>query len=435
MAERWLILADDLTGAADCAIAFGRRGRAAAVTWGTATGCGSADLPVLSYDADSRGLSAAAAAQRHAQCLRRLHDPDRILFKKIDSTLRGQPAAETAAALRHLKGRAEAGFAGTVFGICAPAFPATGRTTVGGRVQVDGRPLEEAEVWARDHSYANADLAFVLGTAGIRTMAVPLVTVRGPGFASALGQVAATGDVVAVCDAETQADLDRIAAAGLRIAAEGLRIAAAGPSGGLAPFFVGSAGLAHALAAVEARPALAPLRIASRRGGSLIVVGSLATTSRAATRKLAALDGVVHLPVSSETLLGDPGELAAAVARVAIAIAAGHDVLVEIAMAGVPDMALGPRLVHALADALAPLGAAIGAFAATGGETASALLSRFGVDGIRLVDEIEPGVSLGLTLGRLAIPVATKAGAFGDADSLIRIRERLRAVRIEGSFS
>ncbi|TXM93297.1 nucleotide-binding domain containing protein, partial [Methylobacterium sp. WL116] len=216
---------------------------------------------------------------------------------------------------------------------------------------------------------------------------------------------------------------------------EGLRIAAAGPSGGLAPFFVGSAGLAHALAAVEARPALAPLRIASRRGGSLIVVGSLATTSRAATRKLAALDGVVHLPVSSETLLGDPGELAAAVARVAIAIAAGHDVLVEIAMAGVPDMALGPRLVHALADALAPLGAAIGAFAATGGETASALLSRFGVDGIRLVDEIEPGVSLGLTLGRLAIPVATKAGAFGDADSLIRIRERLRAVRIEGSFS
>ena len=34
MARRWLILADDLTGAADCAIAFGRRGYAAAVTWG-----------------------------------------------------------------------------------------------------------------------------------------------------------------------------------------------------------------------------------------------------------------------------------------------------------------------------------------------------------------------------------------------------------------
>ncbi|MFC7555203.1 four-carbon acid sugar kinase family protein [Pseudoroseomonas wenyumeiae] len=30
---RWLILADDLTGAADCAVAFARRGHAAAVTW------------------------------------------------------------------------------------------------------------------------------------------------------------------------------------------------------------------------------------------------------------------------------------------------------------------------------------------------------------------------------------------------------------------
>ena len=64
-------------------------------------------------------------------------------------------------------------------------------------------------------------------------------------------------------------------------------------------------------------------------------------------------------------------------------------------------------------QAVAP---AIGAFAATGGETAAALLSRFGVNGIRLADEIEPGVSLGLTLGQLSVPIATKAGAFGDED-------------------
>ena len=63
------------------------------------------------------------------------------------------------------------------------------------------------------------------------------------------------------------------------------------------------------------------------------------------------------------------------------------------------------------------------------------LLSRFGVNGIRLADEIEPGVSLGLTLGRLSVPVATKAGAFGDKHSLVRISERLRAVRTKGSFT
>lgn len=416
MAGRWLILADDLTGAADCAIAFGRRGRAAAVTWGAATAVASGDLPVLAYDADSRGLSARAAAERHAEALARLLDPDQILFKKIDSTLRGQPAAETAAAITHLRART-----GAAFGICAPAFPATGRTTVAGRVHVGGRPLEEAEVWRRDHSYADADLAVVLGTAGVETETVPLATVRGPDLASALARIAASGDIVAICDAETEGDLDRIAAAGL--------------SGAPSPFFIGSAGLAHALAAIDARPALAPVRIAPVRGGSLIVVGSLAAASRAATRKLAALAGVVHLPVSPGTLLGDPAGRAALAARVMAVIASGEDALVEIATGNAPDMTLGPRLAQNLAEALEPVAAGIGAFAATGGETAAALLTRFGVGGIRLVDEIEPGVSLGLTLGRLSIPVATKAGAFGDADSLIRIRERLRIVRTEGSFS
>ncbi|KAB1072290.1 four-carbon acid sugar kinase family protein [Methylobacterium planeticum] len=422
MAGRWLILADDLTGAADCAIAFGRRGREAAVTWGEAPAARgeaanlAADQPeVLSYDADSRGLSAQDATRRHAGLLSRLLDPDRTLFKKIDSTLRGQPAAETVAAIAALKARA-----GSAFGVCAPAFPATGRTTIGGRVHVNGRPLEEAEVWRRDHTYASADLAAILASAGIRAETIALSGVRGD-LAGTLARVAALGDVVAVCDAETEADLDRIARASL--------------PGAPSTFFIGSAGLAHALAAIDtARPAEA-LRLTPNRCGALIVVGSLAAASRAAARTLAASGRVTHLPVTPEALLGAPAGRAALAAGIAAVTAAGGDALVEIAMDATPDMALGPRLVQSLADALEPVASRIGAFAATGGETAAALLTRFGVSGIRLVDEIEPGVSLGLSLGRFSIPVATKAGAFGDADSLLRIAARLRAVRTEGSFT
>jgi D-threonate/D-erythronate kinase len=97
-------------------------------------------------------------------------------------------------------------------------------------------------------------------------------------------------------------------------------------------------------------------------------------------------------------------------------------------------MSLGLQLAQSLAAMLKVAAPVIGAFAATGGETAAAILSGFGVSGIRLVDEIEPGVSLGLTLGSLSVPVATKAGAFGDENSLVRINERLRAVRTKGSF-
>ena len=416
MDARWLILADDLTGAADCAIAFRRRGRAAAVIWGETAWDGA--IPILSYDADSRGLSEAAAAARHAALLQRFHGAGRRLFKKIDSTLRGQPAAEIAATLapcRAADGRA--------FGILAPAFPGTARTTVGGRVRVNGRPLEDTEVWRRDHRYESAELGAVLATAGLASRTLTLDIVRGGGLAGALAEAASVGDGLAVCDAETDDDLRRIARAGLAMAGS--------------PFFDGSAGLAHALAAEMPPQALDPVHIEPDGRGALFVVGSMAAVSRAAARRLVADGAVLHRPVTPETLLAEAEADARAdlAARVGEHLAAGGDVLVEIVLAGEPDMSLGPRLALALADALASQAGRIGAIAATGGETAGALLTRLGIRGIQLAEEIEAGVSLGLTLGQLAIPIATKAGAFGDADSLVRIRDRLRHARTEGSVT
>lgn len=416
MSGNWLIVADDLTGAADCAIAFGRRGRAAAVTWGDIPAASASLPPVLAYDTASRGLSAEAAARRHGEVLARLGRKGRILFKKIDSTLRGQPAAETAATLAHLAQ------SGPAVGVFAPAFPATGRTTINGRILVQGRPLEQAEVWQRDHTYPTADLAEVLATAGVKTGKIGLATVRSSELSSALASLAALGPVVAACDAETEHDLELIARASRAVS----------PTS----FFIGSAGLAHALAGLEAAETATPLTISPSSRGSLIVVGSLAGASRSAARALQATNTVTHFPIAPEALLSeDDADRAALATAVTTCLSNGSDALVEITMTDHPDMALGARLAEALAGALRPVAPAIGAFAATGGETAAALLAQFGVNGIRLADEIEPGVSLGLTLGHMSVPIATKAGAFGDAHSLIRIAERLRTIRTRGSFS
>lgn len=421
MTDRWLILADDLTGAADCAVAFGRRGYAAAVMWGEVSGASHQSLPVLAYDAASRGLSTHAAAGRHTDVLARLFRPDQRLFKKIDSTLRGQPAAEIAAVLAHLKS-----VAGRGFGVFAPAFPATGRTTVDGRVLVKGRPLEQTETWQRDHGYASADLVDVLASAEIRSERVPLAAVRGGDLKARLTTLAAKGDVVAACDAETEHDLQLIAEAGLHTQPK-----TASPN----TLFIGSAGLAHALAGLGATQTVEPLRIGAGTSGTLIVVGSLAGASRAAARELLASGAVAHFPVAPATLLDANADRAALAAHVTKRLASGGDALVEVMIDDQPDMSLGPRLAQGLAETLQIAAPAVGALAATGGETAAALLSRFGVNGIRLADEIEPGVSLGLTLGRISIPVATKAGAFGDEHSLIRITRRLRAVQTKGSFA
>lgn len=339
----------------------------------------------------------------------------RFLFKKIDSTLRGQPAAEIAATLSCLK-------SGSIpaVGVLATAFPAAGRTTMGGRVLVNGRALEETDLWRRDHSYPNADLVDVLASAGVRAEKVTLAAVRHGEMKAMLARAADQGDVVLVCDAETEHDLILIAEVALN----------ASP----APFFVGSAGLAHALATLDAGGNAEPPRIHAGKFGTLTVVGSLADASRSAASRLNATGTVAYVPVLPETLLEIGADRDTIAATVKQRLAEGCDVLVEIMMNGLPDVSLGPRLVASLAEVLELVAPVIGAFAATGGETAAALLSRFGVNGIHLVDEIEPGVSLGLTLGALSIPVSTKAGAFGDEYSLIRINERLRTIRTKGSF-
>jgi D-threonate/D-erythronate kinase len=69
MSADWLILADDLTGAADAAVAFARRGCVTEVTWGATAIAG--DMTVHARDLGSRALSAAEAAERHREAFER----------------------------------------------------------------------------------------------------------------------------------------------------------------------------------------------------------------------------------------------------------------------------------------------------------------------------------------------------------------------------
>jgi uncharacterized protein YgbK (DUF1537 family) len=418
MTERWLIAADDLTGAADCAIAFAKHGTAASVGWGDHDGKPDDGAAVFSYDAASRELSPPAAAARMQDVLGRFLGDGTVFFKKIDSTLRGQPAMEILATVEVLRART-----GTAFGIFAPAFPATGRTTRDGRVLIDGTPLEETEIWQRQHSYPSADLREILATAELTSGTLPLAVIRGGAetLRTALAALAGEGKAIAICDAETEDDLHRIAAASLP-AAPGT-------------FFIGSAGLAHALAAAAPGAGSEPMPLAKTSKGALIVVGSLARASRQAAHHLAETETVRYLPVAPELLLDDTAGRAELGLQVVSWLKAGDDVLVEILAGDRPDLSIGRSLADGLAEALKPAVLHMGGLAATGGDTAAALLDRFGVNGIRLVDEIEPGVSLGLTLGAVTLPVVTKAGGFGDRDSLIRIATRLRLIRQEGNLA
>jgi D-threonate/D-erythronate kinase len=416
MERRWLIIADDLTGAADSAIAFAKRRLPARVSWGEPRAEDRADALVLAFDADTRRLPAAAAARRHREILPRLFDARMHVFKKIDSTLRGHPAEEIGALLDVL-----AAHIPELRVVFSPAFPAGGRVTRAGRVYVHGTPLERTEFWDAARHPENADLVGLLDGAGLRARHVALEDIRGetPRLPAIVDDTR-TGATVLVCDAESDDDLDRIVAAGL---------ARDRPT-----LFAGSAGLAHALArrvSQEGGPrGVAPIAQLLSSRGALLFVGSQAQASRAGLEPLAAMGGVHRVSVDAARLAEGTGALALDV--LSHELETGTDVVIDI-LPPVPAFATRSRdIVDALACQLAPLAPLVSALMATGGDTAAALLARCGMRGIQVVDELEPGTALGLTLGERSLPVITKSGGFGDAGSLRRIAERLRFIRQTG---
>jgi uncharacterized protein YgbK (DUF1537 family) len=421
MQRRWLVVADDLTGAADCAIAFSRRRLSARVIWGNARPVQHPAVFALAFNADTRGMGPAEAARHHAESIRGVDDAEVGIYKKIDSTLRGHFACEIAAMLVELKTRTPRRLA-----VFAPAYPAQGRTTVNGHVSVRGVPLEHGEFWPAGRDAAEARIPAQLENAGVRARLIPLEIVRGTGatLRSALRAAAdADPDAVLVCDAETDADLDALAAAAMRTDPRA--------------FFIGSAGLAHALARMVplASEERAPLRVQRHMRGTLIVVGSQAAASRAAAASLAHVPGVVRHSVEATSLDGTPAPADEGVMRdLAAALDAGHDVLLDIAPPADPRSVEG-RPVIELARRFATVASHAGALVATGGDSAAALLASCGIAGLELIDEIEPGIPLGLTLGELSLPIVTKAGGFGDEGCLRRIVERLRFIRQTGTVA
>src|SRR5688572_2036391 len=411
MAERrWLIVADDLSGAADSAIAFARRGLRTRILTRLAR-ASDTNAEVLAFDADSRRLTPAGAAARHREAVQAFGAPGARVFKKIDSTLRGHPGAEIAAMLHAL-----ADFGRDSFGVLAPAFPAMGRTTREGRVFVHGKALEQDETWRREHHGADPDLVRLLARVGVQAINVPLARVRsGTGdLREELAAVARRGGLgpVAVCDAETDDDLDRIVSASTAMERP--------------PFCIGTGGLTHALARTLPVVDASARQVAKSAAGALIVVGSLSEVSRHAARELARHPGVIALPVNA-------GVDAAAVR----ALAAGTDVLVELEVGDTVDLRQGADLLRALSTTLAGALREMSGLIATGGETAAALLAQRLVQEIELVDELEAGVALGLARGGAGttFPLVTKAGAFGDSRSLVRALEKMRIIRSTGTLA
>ncbi len=408
------LLADDLTGASDAGVQFARRGLETMVCFEAPEPADCADVQVVALDTDTRHAPPDAAYETVRGAAKRLRQlgPEHV-YKKVDSTLRGNLGAEIDAVMDAFD---------LALAVVAPAFPRQERTTVHGVHYLRGVPVSESEI-GRDARapVAESNLVHLLGAQSRRSTGLVDLSALDLGaeaIRDRIEQVTAHGARVLAFDASSDEHLAQIVEA---VAHAPLRV-----------LWVGSAGLAKKLAEGLALPAGAPFgtQLPVAGGPVLVVVGSLSSTAQeqAATVRAA---GIAAVQLDVAVAAGGreyEAELSRGGERVAAALERGQDVMLTTVGAESPSAdAIADALGHVVADAFARH--PVGGFVLTGGDTARAVCRRLDVTGIRLLAEVEPGVPLGRLEGGCEALAVTKAGAFGSADTLVRALRALKGER------
>lgn len=359
------LIADDLTGALDTAAQF------AAVTGPIPVYWQSLPHPALpnglAFDSGTREATRDQARRRVAAIAAGLpRAPGTLHYAKLDSLLRGHAGAEIAAwiaatAPDHV--------------IVAPAFPYQGRITRGG---IQLARAEDGRSWAPAASDLRADL---------EREELP-VQLRCP------GAVVPTG--ISLWDAETDADLDAIAAAGLALKGRVL--------------WCGSSGLAGALA----RQMGAVDEDAAKLRLPRPILGLFGTNHPAMQAQLDACpEHVLTLP--------DGGPTTAAVLAQRL-----DQEGIALAVLALPDGLARADAAHRIEWEFARLVRQMdppGTLLVAGGETLRGLCLALEADRLDLDGHVWPGVPCSILRGGRfdGVRVISKSGAFGDPALLRRL--------------
>jgi uncharacterized protein YgbK (DUF1537 family) len=346
------LIADDLTGALDSAAELTTLVGPVPVHW-TATDGAAGNLALATSTREATRGDAIARVMAAAPLL----VAGDIAFKKLDSLLRGHPAAELAACLTAAPWRSV---------VLAPAFPAQGRVTRGGR--------QYARDAARGWRAAAPEIAAMLAAEGLEARPGDPTAPLPPG--------------ISVFDADTEDDLLRIAACGR---------AARGPV-----LWCGSGGLGRALAA--AAPAQADTAL---RGPVLGLFGS----DQAVTQRQLAACGPLWLRL-------DPSE---GPERLAATLATHGAALASVALPdSLPRDDAARRIAQCFTAVLHHLPPP-GTLLVAGGETLAAICAALGATSLNADGLVAPGVPRAMLRGGRwdSVRLVSKSGAFG-ADTLWR---------------
>ncbi|HEY9231539.1 MAG TPA: 3-oxo-tetronate kinase [Blastocatellia bacterium] len=335
----------------------------------------------------------------------------------FDSTTEGNIGPSIDAALDEM---------GEAFTIALPALPVNGRTTYMGYHFVQRQLLNDSPL--RHHPLTpmtNPNLVDLLGQQTRRPVGLvpyPVVEAGPQQIKDDFARLRREGIAIAIVDCLNDQHLEAIchAAADLRLitgsSAFGIKLPAIWRDRGWlstspeAPFDFSSI---------------------SRDKGCLLVAGSCSVATREQNEWLAG-QGALVVRLDPRELLTDGLDRASVIAQAQRELSAGRPCL--LATSAAPDEVcqvqewaasrqqtvarLGEAIAYALADLSREVleAGAAGGLIAAGGETSGALCRRLELGALHVGRNIEPGVPLCFSIGRLRLPVVLKSGNFGGRD-------------------
>lgn len=391
-----LVVADDFTGANDAGVSLALAGHTVDVAFETPY---RGDASVWVINSDSRAMDPKQAAMKMTSLMRHLplaNNPP-LMIKKIDSTLRGNIGAEIEALMQ---------VCGITGAVVAPAFPQAGRTTVDGECWVNGVRLTETE-------FASDPKTPVMSARITDIIRLQTAIPCQPVTVSQLSHLSCEQPWIGVMDAQTDSDLDRIAAAVMQ-AKQPLLL-------------VGSAGICDAVAR---RSAIMPPRIV------LAIIGSMSEIAQQQIATLHSHPRTTQIYVDVEHILA--GDASGYGVRIAQALQKGDHCIVHTCTDSVARhhidtlcqrwqmsrAALGEKICQFLGELTRQvlLHATPDALYLSGGDVAMATASALGASGFRIRRNVAQCVPYGHFLGGAwSRPVMTKAGGFGDETTLRQV--------------
>ncbi len=425
------IIADDLTGANDTGGQFSKKGYNVVVSILEESGNiiipAEGEIDVLVIDTETREVvDVKIVRQRLNKLLKKLNFSDKdIFYKKIDSTLRGCIGAELEEMMNFLK---------KDICVLTPTFPSHQRITIGGYLIINGISLGLSRYYNGD--LKEGDASFIPSLLKQQTN-LPIaridfidVTKGQEIIVKKLTKLYQEGNKIIIVDAAEEVHLKDIFDSIVKFEGSVL--------------YAGSAGLANHFPKIDNKNRSFPLNMERNKGPVLTVSGSRNPITKSQitylkeelkpfdlnidieevcsnrktilkhylTNAITVIENGQHLVVHTDSIYNDKENI--------------NNTLMKKYNLSFRELELTIRKFLGELTAEIVRNSPVRNLILTGGDIVLGVCSALGIQYLNIIDELLPGIPLSMAnSNNINLKVISKAGGFGDKDTLLKLIEKL----------